>query len=109
MRQALGELELVARLAPRKLIQPFFSLSGGAYAVSVRGIRGEKLRARETWSGATGAGFGVWFEASPSFALVASGELALAWSRTVVRIAERRVASAGSPMALGGVSAVGVF
>ncbi len=107
--QALGGLTLVARLSPRAVVQPFISLSGGVYAADVRGSRGARVRAKQTFSGASGAGVGVWLEASPAFAIVLSGEVTLAWARTMVRIVERPVATAGAPLATGGASLVGVF
>jgi hypothetical protein len=109
VRQALGELMVVGRLAPRQLIQPFLSLSGGVYSADVRGTGGPRVHARQTWSGASGAGVGVWLEASPGFAFVLSTELTLAWSRTIVRIAERSVATAGAPLATAGAGIVGVL
>ena len=50
-----------------------------------------------------------WLEASPGFAFVLSTELTLAWSRTIVRIAERPVATAGAPLATAGAGIVGVL
>jgi hypothetical protein len=107
--QAVGGLTLVGRLAPRSVVQPFFSLSGGVYTADVRGSRGARVRARQTFSGASGAGVGLWLQASPAFAVVFSGDVTLAWARTVVRIAERPVATAGAPLMTGGASLAGVF
>jgi hypothetical protein len=109
VRQKLAELMFVARLAPREVVQPFFSLSGGAYAADVRGAGSALVRARQTWSGTSGAGVGAWFEASQSFAFVLSAEVSLAWARTIVRIAERPVATAGAPLVLAGAGIAGVL
>jgi hypothetical protein len=97
------------RLAPGAVLQPVFMLSGGVYTATVEGAGSAQVHTRQTWSGVAGGGLGAWFELGPSFALLMSGELSVAWARTIVRVAERRVAAAGAPLALGSLSAVGVF
>ena len=109
VRQTLAGLDVVLRLAPREVVAPFFLVSGGAYAAQITGTGGPAVHARTTWSPASGGGVGVRAPLGAGFAVVVSGELSYAWSRTQIRIAERRVATAGAPLALLSAAAVGVF
>jgi hypothetical protein len=110
-RQEFGTFAVVARLGPWQVVQPMLSLSTGAYRVEVEGSAAPPATSRtdRTWSSVSGAGTGVWLQPSKSFALTLQGEVLVAASRTVVRIAEEPVATAGSPMVLVSASAVGVF
>ncbi|HTQ06749.1 MAG TPA: hypothetical protein VMI54_22990 [Polyangiaceae bacterium] len=109
MTQAEGDLELVAGFAPHAAFEPFLLVKSGVYTLRAQGTDGAVVRAGRTWSGTSGAGAGVRAAAARGFALVLSAELSFAWSRSVVRIAEQSVASGGSPAALYGATAVGVF
>jgi hypothetical protein len=107
--QAAIDGELVACFAPHAPFAPFVLLKTGAYTLRAEGAQAAVVHTERTWSGASGAGVGVRAALGTGFALVLSGELAFAWSRTIVHIANVEVASAGSPTALYGATAVGVF
>jgi len=116
VRQTLAGLELGLRLLPRSVVQPFFRVCADAYGVQVEGksTLAETHRS-ETWTFATGGGLGLWIQpfahtrARPNFALSLSAELEVAWVPTAIRIAERRVATAGAPTGLVGAGLVGFF
>jgi hypothetical protein len=68
------------------------------------------------WAFAPEAGAGLWLEPvrrsepdSAGWAMVLSGELAVAFPRTEIRIAEHTVATAGAPLALFGAAFAGFF
>jgi hypothetical protein len=116
VKQTLAGLELGLRLLPRSVVQPFFLVCVDAYGVNVAGKSTlAKAHQTQTWSLATGGGLGLWIQpfvharARPDFALSLSAELEVAWIPTAIRIAERRVATAGSPTALVGAGLVGFF
>ena len=109
MQQALGDVEVSGRLLPHAVFQPFLLVKSGAYTLRAQGTNGPVVRSARTWTGTTGGGAGVRAVVSQGFALVLSGELSFAWSRSIVRIADREVATAGSPAALYGATVVGVF
>jgi hypothetical protein len=66
-------------------------------------------RSADTWSAVSGGGGGLFVQPSSGVAIVLSGELLTAWSRTIVNIAEQRVASAGAPLLLLTAGVAGVF
>jgi hypothetical protein len=107
--QALGDVEVVARLLPSALFEPFLLVKSGAYTLRGQGTNGAVVRTARTWTAASGGGAGVRAAVGPGFAVVLSGELSFAWSRSIVRIANQEVATAGAPAALYGATAVGVF
>jgi hypothetical protein len=117
VRQALAGVEGVARLLPKSALQPFFLVSAGAYSAHVAGKSATASTHTETtWSFATGGGAGLWFQPSPpavrsgaGWAVVATGELQVAWVPTAIRIAEQRVATAGAPAALLSAGVAGCF
>lgn len=107
--QALGDVEVVGRLLPHAPFEPFLLVKSGAYSVRGRGTHGDVLRSARTWTATSGGGAGLRAVVGPKFAVVLSGELSFAWSRSIVRIANQEAATAGSPAALYGATAVGVF
>jgi hypothetical protein len=109
LEQALGELEVVGRLLPHAAFQPVLLVKSGAYTLRAEGTNGPVVRGARTWTATSGGGAGVRAVVSASLAVVLSGELSFAWSRSIVRIAKREVAAAGSPAALYGVTLAGVF
>jgi hypothetical protein len=116
VRHTLIGLELALRLLPKSPIQPFFLICVDAYGLNVEGRSASALvHTERTWSLATGGGLGLWIQpfvharARPDLALALTGELEAAWVPTEIRIAERTVATLGSPTALFGAGVVGVF
>ncbi|HEY3494416.1 MAG TPA: hypothetical protein VGK73_07015 [Polyangiaceae bacterium] len=111
VRQSFAGLELWSRFAPAAAVEPFLSLSGGAYRTEIEGSAADPAlaNAEDTWSFATGIGTGLWAQPSRGFAVIMNAELLLAWARTVVQVAGEDAATAGSPMLLVSVSAAGVF
>lgn len=110
VKQTLGSLSVVARFAPERVVQPLLLVSSGVYGVRVDGLaaRGQS-RAEDTWSAVSGGGGGLLLQPVEGIALVLSGELLAAWSRTIVNIAEQRVASAGAPLLFLTAGVAGVF
>jgi len=116
VRHTLVGLEVALRLLPKSPIQPFFLACVDAYGVHVEGRSASAVAHTErTWSVATGGGLGLFIQpfiharARPDVALALTGELEAAWMPTEIRIAERKVATVGSPTALLGAGVVGVF
>lgn len=117
VRQTLVGIEAVARLVPQSIVRPFFIVSAGAYAAHVAGeSTSAPARTETTWSFATGGGVGLWFQPDrpragerAGWALAATGTLDVAVVPTVVRIAERRVATAGAPAGLLSAGIAGFF
>jgi hypothetical protein len=110
VKQTLGTLSIAARFLPEQVVQPFVSVSSGIYGVRVDGLaRSGVSRAADTWSAASGGGAGLLLQPTEGIAFVLSGELLSAWSRTIVNIAEQRVASVGAPVLLLTASVAGVF
>lgn len=110
VKQTLGSLSVMARLAKDQVLQPFLSVSSGIYGVRVDGLAASgQSRAADTWSAVSGGGGGLMVQPVDGIALVLSGELLAAWSRTIVNIAERRIASAGDPLLFLTAGVAGVF
>lgn len=107
--QAEVDAELVACFVPHAPVAPFVLLKSGAYTLRAEGSGAPVVHTERTWSGTSGVGAGVRVPLGASFAFVASGEVGFAWSRSIVQIANVPVASAGSPAAIYGATAVGVF
>jgi hypothetical protein len=107
--QAEADAELVACFAPHAPVAPFVLVKSGAYTLRAEGAGAPVVHTERTWSGTSGVGAGIRVALGVRFALVLSGEVGFAWSRSIVRIANVPVASAGSPAALYGATAVGVF
>lgn len=110
VKQTLGTFAIATRFAPEHVAQPFLFVSSGVYGVRVDGLdtRGVS-RSADTWSAVSGGGGGLFVQPTKGIALVMSGELLAAWSRTLVNIAEQRVASAGAPVLLLSAGVAGVF
>jgi hypothetical protein len=110
VKQTLGTLSVAARFLPQQVVQPFVSLSSGIYGVRVDGLAASGVsRAADTWSAVSGGGAGLLLQPTEGIAFVLSGELLAAWSRTIVNIAEQRVASVGAPVLLLTAGVAGVF
>jgi hypothetical protein len=110
VKQTLGTLSVGARFADEQVAQPFVFVSSGVYGVRVDGLGTSGLsRSADTWSAVSGGGGGLFVQPTSGVAIVLSGELLTAWSRTIVNIAEQRVASAGAPLLLLTAGVAGVF
>jgi len=116
VRHTLIGLEAALRLLPESALQPFFLVCVDAYGLNVEGRSASAaVHTERTWSLATGGGVGLWIQpfvhtrVRPDIAVALTGELEAAWAPTAIRIAERRVATVGSPTALLGAGVVGVF
>jgi len=117
VKQTLAGVEGVARLLPKSMLQPFFVVSAGAYSAHVAGKSATApAHTATTWSFTTGGGLGLRFQLEPArararagWALAATGTLDVAWVPTAIRIAERRVATAGAPTGLLSAGLVGFF
>jgi hypothetical protein len=110
VKQTLGTLSIAARFLPEQVVQPFVSVSSGIYGVRVDGLAANGVsRAGDTWSAVSGGGAGLLLQPTEGIAFVLSGELLAAWSRTIVNIAEQRVASVGAPVLLLTAGVAGVF
>jgi hypothetical protein len=117
VKQTLVGVEGVARLLSKSVVQPFFLVSAGAYSAHVAGKSTTAAAHSETtWSFATGGGLGLWFQPSApqpddhaGWAFVTTGALEVAVVPTAVRIAERRVATAGAPTGLLSAGIAGFF
>ncbi len=111
VRQGLGTVGLVARFNATGAVEPLLSLSSGAYLTDTDGVADAPYvaRTRRTWSGATGAGAGIWLQPGAGFAVSLQAEVLEAWARTMVRIAGEQAATAGSPMVLVSASVAGVL
>lgn len=110
VKQTLGTFAIATRFAPEHVVQPFLFASSGVYGVRVDGLdtRGTS-RSADTWAAVSGGGGGLFVQPTEGVAIVLSGELLAAWSRTLVNIAEQRVASAGAPVLLLSAGVAGVF
>lgn len=116
VRHTLVGLEVALRLLPSSAIQPFFLACVDAYGVNVEGrSTSAPAHSEQTWSLATGGGLGLWIQpfvharVHPDIALSLTAELEAAWVPTEIRIADKKVATVGSPTALLGAGVVGVF
>lgn len=111
IRQSLAAFEVWGRFSRNRAVQPFFSVSTGAYRTEVNGESPDPTleQSSETWSLSSGLGTGLWSQPVTGLAFIAEGQALLAWAPTVVRIAEQEVATAGSPILLITLSVAGVF
>ena len=117
VKQTLAGVEGVARLLPTSVVEPFFVVSAGAYSAHVEGeSTTAPVHAETTWSFAAGGGVGLWFQPDRAragdragWAFAATGTLDVAVVPTAVRIAERRVATAGAPAGLLSAGIAGFF
>jgi hypothetical protein len=102
VRHTAVSLDAVMRFLPKRRVQPFVSLGGGALVLDVAGDAPDPYRnsSSRTVSGLVNASGGVWLQPVPGIGLVLEAQLLDAWSKTVVRIAGEDAAEVAAPLLL---------
>jgi hypothetical protein len=102
LRHTAVSLDAVMRFLPRRRVQPFVSLGGGALVLDVAGDAPDPYRnySSRTVSGLVNASGGIWLQPIWGLGLVLEGQLMDAWSKTVVRIVGEDAAEVAAPLLL---------
>jgi hypothetical protein len=102
VRHTAVSLDAVMRFLPKRRVQPFVSLGGGALVLDVAGDAPDPLRnsSARTVSGLVNVSGGLWLQPIRGFGLVLEGQLLDAWSKTVVRIVGEDAAEVAAPLLL---------
>lgn len=102
VRHTAVSIDAVMRFLPKRRVQPFVSLGGGALVLDVAGDAPDPYRnsSARTVSGLVNASGGLWLQPLRGFGLVLEGQLMDAWSKTVVRIVGEDAAEVAAPLLL---------
>jgi hypothetical protein len=102
VRHTAVSLDAVMRFLPKRRVQPFVSLGGGALVLDVAGDAPDPYRnsSARTVSGLVNASGGLWLQPIRGIGLVLEGQLLDAWSKTVVRIVGEDAAEVAAPLLL---------
>lgn len=102
IRHTAVSVDAVMRFLPKRRVQPFVSLGGGALVLDVAGDAPDPFRnsSARTISGMVSASGGLWLQPLRGIGLVLEGQLLDAWSKTVVRIVGEDAAEVAAPLLL---------
>jgi hypothetical protein len=102
VRHTAVSLDAVMRFLPKRRVQPFVSLGGGALVLDVAGDAPDPFRnsSARTFSGLVTASGGLWLQPIRGLGLVLEGQLMDAWAKTVVRITGEDAAEVAAPLLL---------
>jgi len=102
VRHTAVSIDAAMRFLPKRRVQPFVSLGGGALVLDVAGDAPDPFRnsSARTVSGLVNASGGLWLQPFRGIGLVLEGQLMDAWSKTVVRIVGEDAAEVAAPLLL---------